>query len=185
MPRIQRFTCFLLCLLVVGTASCVSDDPNAPMELTDEEVRLVEETLQLIKIRLEMTRDPAAAEAMRAGTGNLYSDEEREILLERRPPSGIWGGLWSLPECSEEEPIEEWCRRNLNAETELDEMWPEFRHGFSHYHLHITPILLTLKGPPQGVMEALGRTWYNPRSPDERGLAAPIRSILESLANSS
>jgi A/G-specific adenine glycosylase len=115
----------------------------------------------------------------------VVRNEQGEVLLEQRPSSGIWGGLWSLPECSEDERIEDWCHRNLYADSELDEMWPEFRHGFSHYHLHITPILLSLKGPPQGVMEALGRVWYNPRSPDERGLAAPVRKILESLAKAS
>ena len=93
MSSFQRFACFLLCLLVAGTAACVPDDPNAPMELTDEEIRLVDETLQLIKIRLEMTRDPAAAEAMRAETGDLYTDEEREILLERLAEDSSRGEL--------------------------------------------------------------------------------------------
>ena len=115
----------------------------------------------------------------------VVRNEQGEVLLEHRPPTGIWGGLWSLPECAEDEALEQWCRHNLGADTQLDEMWPEIRHGFSHYHLYITPVLLTLTGPPQGVMEALGRVWYNPRLPDERGLAAPVRNILKSLPNSS
>ena len=34
-------------------------------------------------------------------------------LLERRPPAGVWGGLWSFPECPPEVPVEEWCQQRL------------------------------------------------------------------------
>ena len=93
MTRSQRFACFLLCLLVAGAAACGPKDPNAATELTDDEVRLVDEALQMIKIRLEMTRDPAAAEAMRAESGVLYTDEDREKLLERLAEDSARGEL--------------------------------------------------------------------------------------------
>jgi hypothetical protein len=82
MPGIQRFTSlWLTAVLIAG--GCATGNPDAPAPLTPEEVRLVEETLQLIRIRLEATRDPEAAEELRANAVNLYTEEERELLLDR------------------------------------------------------------------------------------------------------
>jgi hypothetical protein len=81
MTRIQTIASFTLMLLVAGASACTPGDPNADRKLSEDEVRLVRETMQMIRIRLEMTRDPAAAEEMRARTANLYTDEEREFLL--------------------------------------------------------------------------------------------------------
>ena len=41
----------------------------------------------------------------------LITNADREVLLERRPPSGIWGGLYSLPELAAEDDPQGWCRR--------------------------------------------------------------------------
>ena len=83
MPRIQRFASLGLVLVLLTGSGCVVGDPDAPPPLTPEEIRLVEETLQLIRIRLEATRDPAVAAEMRENTRGLYTEEEREFLLER------------------------------------------------------------------------------------------------------
>jgi hypothetical protein len=83
MPGIQRFATLLVALLILTTAGCSEGDSGTNARLTEEETRLVEETLQLIRIRLETTRDPAAAEEMRKQTGDFYTDEEREFLLDR------------------------------------------------------------------------------------------------------
>jgi len=83
MPGIQRFTSLWLCMVLLAGSGCASGDPNAAPPLTPEEVRLVEETLQLIRIRLETARDPDTAARMRADLGELYSEEERKFLLDR------------------------------------------------------------------------------------------------------
>ena len=83
MPRIHRFASLVLTTVLLAGSGCVVGDPNAPPPLTEEETRLVEETFQLIRIRLESTRDPAAAAELREGTGSLYTREEREFLLDR------------------------------------------------------------------------------------------------------
>jgi len=83
MPRIQRFTSLGLVLVLLAASGCAIGDSDGPPPLTPEEVRLVEETLQLIRIRLEATRDPAAAAEMRENTEGLYTREEREFLLDR------------------------------------------------------------------------------------------------------
>ncbi len=111
----------------------------------------------------------------------LVHDGAGAVLLERRPPSGIWGGLWSLPEVAADGQGRDWCLRVLGSEPAQIEQWPVLRHTFSHFHLDITPLCLRADLPASRVMEGEGAVWYNTRSPDARGLAAPVQSLLQRL----
>jgi A/G-specific adenine glycosylase len=103
-----------------------------------------------------------------------------ELLLEKRPPSGIWGGLWSLPEVTDGEDIQVMAREQYGCETELLAPLPVFSHAFTHFKLHITPqplrILQYLHAAKQSTVVFLNRE-------DAIGAAlpTPIRSILKSL----
>ncbi|MDX1605378.1 MAG: A/G-specific adenine glycosylase, partial [Candidatus Competibacterales bacterium] len=67
----------------------------------------------------------------------LLRTPQAEILLERRPPNGIWGGLWSLPECPPEAKIADWCAQHHDL-TVLDQQpWAELQHAFTHFRLVI------------------------------------------------
>jgi len=105
-----------------------------------------------------------------------------EVLLERRPAVGVWGGLWSLPECGPDLPPEDWCRDRLGAVPRRVEKLSSRRHTFSHFHLDITPLRVPLEGEPKAVAEDDGHLWYNPRSPAPVGLAAPVARILREIA---
>jgi len=110
----------------------------------------------------------------------MCENEEGEILLQQRPPSGIWGGLWSFPEMSEgasKASIEE--QLGLSATT-ID-AWEPIRHTFSHFHLDITPTLVKIGKNSRGVMEADRSVWYNLASPSKLGLAAPVKQLLDKL----
>jgi A/G-specific adenine glycosylase len=111
----------------------------------------------------------------------ILRDEEGGVLLERRPPSGIWGGLWSLPECPPDELLSAWCQRHLGFEVDGEQALPRRRHSFTHFHLDILPIRVALKNPSHRLMDAGNRVWYNLRQPDSRGLAAPVKRILQEL----
>ncbi len=105
------------------------------------------------------------------------------VLLEKRPPTGIWGGLWSFPECSPEADVEIWCRAVLKLTVVNIQPWSALRHTFSHFHLDITPLCITVQNPTSAVMEGERYVWYNISQPDERGLAAPVQRLLSILAN--
>lgn len=113
----------------------------------------------------------------------LLQNEVGEVLLQQRPPSGIWGGLWSLPEYSENtnKSIEQWCEQDLGLIITDYETLPAFRHTFSHFHLDITPVSGQLKSPANHVMEASNRVWYNTLRPDSLGLPAPVLKILNQI----
>jgi A/G-specific adenine glycosylase len=108
----------------------------------------------------------------------LYNDR-REVLLEQRPPSGIWGGLWSLPELAGDEAVEDWCVDRLGVPALVTGEWPVVQHTFSHFRLAMQPVLAHAAGPAGAVMDTAGWLWYKPQVGHERGLAAPVAQLLQ------
>ncbi|MCU0835997.1 MAG: A/G-specific adenine glycosylase [Chromatiaceae bacterium] len=104
-----------------------------------------------------------------------------DILLERRPPAGIWGGLWSLPECALDRDPSLWCRERLGAEPLRVEKLAPRRHSFSHFHLDIQPLLIDLGAPADRVADGDAILWYRPGSGTPGGIPAPIERILEEI----
>lgn len=112
----------------------------------------------------------------------MLQNKQGEFLLEKRPPVGIWGGLWVFPECPIEMDITQWCQQQLNTTPQQIESWPSFRHTFSHYHLDITPILIKkFKTLTNKVMEQKPFTWYNPNTELRHGIPAPVQRLLEKI----
>ncbi|MBI2779188.1 MAG: A/G-specific adenine glycosylase [Gammaproteobacteria bacterium] len=118
---------------------------------------------------------------VRATTLLMLRDSHDGILLVQRPPAGIWGGLWSFPECPIDEDIETWCAQHLGYRIIARETWPALRHTFSHFHLDITPVHARVRGM-NGIMEGSNAIWYNPASPKALGLAAPVQRLLTQLS---
>jgi A/G-specific adenine glycosylase len=103
-----------------------------------------------------------------------------DILLEQRPPQGIWGGLWSFPEIDLQQDVAIYVKSNWTAPVTI-ETWQSVRHTFSHFHLDITPVLVQLNKLPKVIGEKAIH-WYNPHQPESLGLAAPVKKLLEKLA---
>ena len=113
----------------------------------------------------------------------IVRDTGGAVLLERRPPSGIWGGLWGLPEVAAGDDPVAWCLFELQQEVDVPRRLPVRRHTFSHFHLDIEPVEILLNTPGCAVMEADNRLWYNVARPESIGLAAPVTRILAELIN--
>ncbi len=113
----------------------------------------------------------------------LLGNEQGEVLLLKRPPTGIWGSLWSLPECGHDADIADFCREKLGIEAKILKTGDMLRHTFSHYHLDITPISAHAQPVDQAVMASEERVWYNNRQPDTRGLPTPVKRLLEQKQN--
>ncbi len=101
-----------------------------------------------------------------------------QVLLHKRPPSGIWGGLWCFPQFDTEQQARQWLTTQ-GIDTDWHPFEP-FRHTFSHYHLDIQPVKLELGRPPGQVGE-LEHNWFALESPIQVGLAAPTEGLLRSL----
>lgn len=110
----------------------------------------------------------------------LIENAAGEILLERRPPAGIWGGLWSLPECPPGADVVDWVRQRFGWQVAGVEAAPAFRHTFTHFHLDIAPLRVRL-GAAAGIADAEQLAWQRPGTDPERGVAAPIRRLIDRI----
>jgi A/G-specific adenine glycosylase len=106
--------------------------------------------------------------------------EDGGVFLERRPESGIWGGLWCLPEFDSESAARAFATQTLLDAAVEPQPLELIEHAFTHFDLAITPLLTRCAGPA-GVMDEPRSLWYNPRDPESVGLPAPIKTLLGSL----
>lgn len=111
----------------------------------------------------------------------IISSADGEVLLEKRPSTGIWAGLWIFPQIEPDADPIAFCRDQLRLDATMLERWQGYRHTFSHYHLDIEPVRLQLERAPNQVMEAERHLWYDLLQPAAVGLAAPVKKLLSKL----
>lgn len=100
-----------------------------------------------------------------------------EVMLEKRPGSGIWGGLWSLPEIAADEAPQAAALKRFSLETETMTVLPTLEHTFTHFKLHILPQpLQVLHRPLQA--QAPGLIWLAIEDAIGAALPTPVRKLL-------
>ncbi len=104
------------------------------------------------------------------------------VLLERRPESGVWGGLWCLPEFETVSAASGYVHQFLRDVVDDPKPLGCVEHAFTHFDLVITPLLAQCSGS-SGVMEGVQTVWHDPRKPARIGLPAPITVLLEELSS--
>ena len=76
----------------------------------------------------------------------LVARHASAVLLVQRPASGIWGGLWCLPEFDDRDAAEQFASRQLSSARLARAPLPEIEHSFTHFDLVITPIEVRCRG---------------------------------------
>ena len=107
----------------------------------------------------------------------MLQNANGDVLLERRPNCGIWGGLWCFPEITDATQLPAHCKTQYGATIAAIKIWKPFRHTFTHYHLDITPIHATIRTLKKNANEH--GIWYN--SKITVGLATPTQQLLQTL----
>ena len=102
------------------------------------------------------------------------------VLLERRPPSGLWGGLLSFPEMASAAAAEAWCARRLGHVEDMRQL-PQLKHQFTHFSLAITPLLARLKKVHSQINESDRYIWCTMSSSID-GVPAPVRQLIKQLS---
>ena len=113
------------------------------------------------------------------------TDATLAVLLERRPASGIWGGLWSPPEFKSESDALAWCRRELGELASSEPLAP-IEHAFTHFDLRLNPLRVRCAagwGGSLTVREGEERLWYALEAPPRVGLPQPIHALFVRLRN--
>ena len=115
----------------------------------------------------------------------IVKNELGEILLEQRPPEGIWGALYSFPENLPTSRENEKPMSSKNHSTQLripsENCLSTIRHTFSHFHLDIQPKIVKVSKNELKLDDSTHRVWYSLKSPPTLGLAAPVKKLLAEL----
>ena len=109
----------------------------------------------------------------------VQNEHDGSIWLEKRPPVGIWGGLYSFPEFENKPQLKQWLSKYKTHLTQ-DYSLAKITHTFSHFHLRMHPEFILIRRKPNGVMEDDLGVWYKMNS-QKIGLAAPVKKVLEQV----
>lgn len=104
-----------------------------------------------------------------------------QVLLEKRPPTGIWGGLWSLPEVAMATDVVASAQSRYGIVAKKVNKLLTMEHGFTHYSLSIFPTQISVAARQAKAMEP-GLVWLDLAEIGKAALPAPVKKILLSLA---
>ena len=148
--------------------------------LTHLGLRLGKEALNRVEF---MPVDEGYALEQDYSTKLMHTEDAREAtraVLEKRPPAGLWGGLWCLPEISPRADPRDYCRRRLGAGLASATRLPLVRHGFTHFTLDITPVVCRVASASPCASEP-GQVWLPVEEAAQAAVPAPVRKLLNSL----
>lgn len=161
-------------LMDLGATVCTRSRPKCaacPLQ-ADCAAMLTERTAELPTPRPRKSLPEKHATLLLLRHGN-------DILLEKRPGNGIWGGLWTLPQLDNGKVANDYLQGNGMTEQKRTEL-PPFTHTFTHFRLCITPLLLHIHEKPTRAMQP-GSMWMDAESALEAAIPAPVRKLLQSL----
>ena len=104
-----------------------------------------------------------------------------EVLLEKRPPSGIWGSLWCFPECAMDQSPVHFCADQYGLAVQQQQAQPAFKHTFTHFQLEIYPLHLTVQPLADRCMDNKNFIWHDPTQTADYALPTPMVKLLQRL----
>ena len=127
------------------------------------------------------TPKPKKTNPTRTTSWIIAFNNNDEVLLTKRPSTGIWGGLWTFPEVSAESEINDFCNEQLFISVDAVSELASFQHIFSHFKLNIHPYVVSSKQSGTTVSENNNYNWYKIEQALTLGLPAPVKTVLTSL----
>jgi A/G-specific adenine glycosylase len=109
----------------------------------------------------------------------VMHDDARRVLLQRRGATGVWSGLWSLPEADDDASAHALAGRH--ARIAAAHALAPFTHVFSHYRLRIAPLLFAPAAPTRAIADNDDTRWCARDEALALGLPAPVRTLLTAL----
>jgi A/G-specific adenine glycosylase len=109
----------------------------------------------------------------------LIRDSEGRVLLQRRPPTGIWASLWSLPEASDHSGARAWFEHHVDGDYDNGSALDNIHHGFTHYRLLMHPLAWRDVALRDRILDNDALRWVARDTLATLGIPAPIRSLLQ------
>lgn len=101
------------------------------------------------------------------------------VLLERRPPAGLWGGLWTFPQFDDAAAATSWMEESRGDGPRVN--LPPYFHSFTHFDLILHPVLMQNALDTYAIADADRYCWYDPRRPARIGLAKPAVDLIRTV----
>ena len=175
----QRLADYTQALMDLGATLCTRTSPQCTQCPLQSDC----EALKTDQVRCYPVPRPRRQLPVKAARLLILTDHETgRIMLEKRPPTGIWGGLWSLSEAGVDEKVDRVCQKRWDLTVMANEDLDSFRHTFSHYHLDITPCRVQVRSSHASVKDAADIIWCPSEDAAQRALAAPVARIIDQHA---
>jgi A/G-specific adenine glycosylase len=165
-------------MMDLGASVCMPRDPHCPLcPVSADCVARRDDRIG------ELPARKARARPRRKRIAMLVVVRGGEVLLEKRVATGIWGGLWSLPEASADEAPAEALARDWGLAAAKAQPLAPFEHAFTHFTLEVAPWRIELT---RGARLAEGKAaiWLSLDDVSGAALPSPVKKLLTSLARS-
>ena len=172
---IDRVANYTQAIMDLGATLCVRSRPLcAACPLTEHCVARIEGRQSTLP-----TARPKKIRPQKSAYVVMMVRDDGAVLLEHRPPAGIWGGLWTLPQFDERDAAQAWIRERSNVER--TNTMPPYAHSFTHFDLTLHPLVVS-SVPITAMHDGDRYRWYEPRQPARIGLAKPAVELIRALA---
>ncbi|PHV10891.1 A/G-specific adenine glycosylase [Chitinimonas sp. BJB300] len=160
-------------LMDLGATLCTRSKPACPRCPLREDCRAhIEDRTAELPTRKIKKAIPERETVM------LLIQHEGKLLLERRPPTGIWGGLWSLPQADSPATATALCHSRFGLVVDTGDALPALVHTFTHFRLTITPLVLTVRDESARIAEPDSQ-WFTRGEALKAGIPTPVRKLLQ------
>jgi len=165
-------------IMDLGATVCVRARPGcAACPLHSHCVARIEERQSVLP-----TPRPKRPRPRRRSYALILQRQDGAVLLERRPPSGLWGGLWTFPQFDSRSAAEQWATGAWVPVTALrPRSLAPYAHAFTHFDLSLRPLLIRVGERDRSVADLDRYRWYDARRPAKIGLAKPVIDLIATL----
>jgi A/G-specific adenine glycosylase len=108
----------------------------------------------------------------------LIAKAEQQLLLEKRPNSGIWGGLWCFPQFESIDAALAWCH-NQAISISNQHLSAQDRHLFTHFELHYRALVIRAKPAENFIKTAGNWYWHDLQNMTKLAFPTPINRLIE------
>ena len=130
------------------------------------------------------SRKPSKQLPTRSAVAVVTRNPNGEILLQRRPQSGIWASLWTLPQSDSTTALRQWCKAHLSkTRWKAAEQLTRIEHAFSHYRLSLDVWVIPSNGLLSHLCDTPDFRWVAPCQSAEIALPAPIRKLFSTICH--
>jgi A/G-specific adenine glycosylase len=175
LPR-ERLADYTQAQMDLGATLCTRSDPACVLcPLQDECVARREGRVAELP-----TPKPGKAVPQKHASVLWLENARGEVLLQRRPPVGIWASLWTLPQAEDAAQSREWFEHALEGDFGGARALQPIEHAFSHYKLRLHPLHVANVALRERVGDNDDLRWVARADFAALGIPAPIRKLLES-----